>query len=390
MKVGYSKVLRAYALWLLLAGCAVNPVTGQNELALISDAEAIAIGRQQFQPAQQMQGGQLRIMPELMVYVAEVGARVARASNVNLPYEFVVLNSSTPNAWALPGGKIAINRGLLVVLENEAELAAVLAHEVAHAAARHGAKRLERAMLAQGVMAAAALGTEGSAIGQQVVGYAVRGAQLLGFKYSRDAEREADYYGMQFMARSGYSPEGAVSLQEKFVAMQGETTAQDWLSSHPTSAERVNNNRRRARELSAGFPEANQSISGAYDQAMAPLRAALPAYEAYDEASALLEVGSTAEALDAVNRALELENREAQFHGMRGAIRLAQGRYSDAITNFDRAIERDPDYFAYYLHRGAARSHQGQRSAARADLEHSMRLLPTAQAQALLQRLPNP
>ena len=86
-----------------------------------------------------MQGGAYVVDPELNRYVREVGARLARASDRALPYEFVVLNNSTPNAWALPGGKIAVNRGLLVELDNEAELAAVLGHEIVHAAARHGA-----------------------------------------------------------------------------------------------------------------------------------------------------------------------------------------------------------------------------------------------------------
>ncbi|NKB98369.1 MAG: M48 family metalloprotease [Pseudomonadales bacterium] len=372
-----------------LAGCAVNPVTGQSEIALVSDREAIAIGQQQYVPSQQMQGGQLLIAPELSAYVEEVGQRLARASGVNLPYEFVVLNNGTPNAWALPGGKIAINRGLLVALEHESELAAVLAHEIAHAAARHGAKRLERDMLTQGVLAVASIGTEGSALGQEVIGYASRGAQLLGLKYSRDAEREADFYGMQFMTDAGYSPQGAVTLQEKFVAMKGGAAAasQDWLASHPTSIERVENNRGRARELMARKPTATHFGTAEYRTALTRVTEAAPAYEAYEEASALLEVGSHDAAISSINQALSLVSDEAQFHGLRGAIRMAQKRYGDAVTNFDRAISFDPAYFAYYLHRGAAKSKQGKRSEAKQDLERSMQLLPTAQAQELLQEI---
>src|SRR5690606_7503443 len=106
--------------------------------------------------AQQMQGGRYVVDPNLSVYVNEVGQKLARASHrPNLPYEFVVLNNDVPNAWAMPGGKIAINRGLLVLLEDESQLAAVLGHEVVHAAARHSAQQqTQSTLLGVGVMAA--------------------------------------------------------------------------------------------------------------------------------------------------------------------------------------------------------------------------------------------
>lgn len=227
----------------------------------------------------------------------------------------------------------------MIELENEAERAAVLAHEIAHATAGHGAKRLERDLLTKGALAIASIGTEGSALGQEVIGYAGRGAQLLGLKYSREAEREADFYGMKLMTDAGYcSPQGAVTEQETFVAMENGSRAapRDWLTSHPTSTERVENNRLRARELMV------QRVTDA-----------ARAYEAYEEASALLAVASHDAAMSSLNGALNLLYHEAQFRGLRGAITMAQNRYGDAVTNFDRAINLDPAYFAYYLHRGA-------------------------------------
>src|SRR3989338_2723987 len=107
-------------------GCAVNPVTGQRELGFISEQRELTIGQQQYTPSQQSEGGQVTVDGELSAYVNRVGQRLAAVSDRRLPYEFVVLNNSVPNAWALPGGKIAVNRGLLIELNNEAELAAVL------------------------------------------------------------------------------------------------------------------------------------------------------------------------------------------------------------------------------------------------------------------------
>ena len=123
-------------LLLALFGCAVNPVTGKNELSFMSAQQEIAVGEKNYRPSRQSQGGDYYLNPKLQAYVAGVGRKLAAVSGQpDLPYDFVVLNNSVPNAWALPGGKIAINRGLLVYLEDESQLAAVLAHEVVHAAA---------------------------------------------------------------------------------------------------------------------------------------------------------------------------------------------------------------------------------------------------------------
>ena len=101
---------------LLASGCATNPVTGKTELTLVSEAEEIAIGQQQYLPAQQAQGGQYKVDEQLTRYVNTVVERLAAVSDRPLPYEIIVINDSTPNAWALPGGKMAINRGLLLEL----------------------------------------------------------------------------------------------------------------------------------------------------------------------------------------------------------------------------------------------------------------------------------
>jgi predicted Zn-dependent protease len=120
-----------------LVACGVNPVTGKKEIQFVSEAQELKIGEQNYSPTRQSEGGEFVVMPELTKYVSGIGAKLAAVADRKLPYEFVVLNNSVPNAWALPGGKIAVNRGLLTELKNESELAAVLGHEIVHAAARH-------------------------------------------------------------------------------------------------------------------------------------------------------------------------------------------------------------------------------------------------------------
>src|SRR5690606_10065539 len=146
-----------------LTGCTVNPVTGEKQLSLMSAEQELAVGSEHYVPSQQSQGGRYVVDPELTLYVNEVGKRLATVSDrPNLPYEFVVLNNGVPNAWALPGGKMAINRGLLVHLEDESQLAAVLGHEIVHAAARHGASQNTRNILLQAGMMAAGVAAASS------------------------------------------------------------------------------------------------------------------------------------------------------------------------------------------------------------------------------------
>ncbi|MEQ8860060.1 MAG: M48 family metalloprotease [Pseudomonadales bacterium] len=382
----------------VLLGCVENPITGERELGFVSMAQQISIGEQQYAPAQQMQGGRYQVDEALTGYVQRVGQRVADHSGVELPYEFVVLNNSVPNAWALPGGKLAINRGLLTELRNEAELAAVLGHEIVHAAGRHGAKAIERGVVSQVVMVGVAIGAANTEYAGSALGAAQMAAGLLNQKYGRDAEREADYYGTRFMARAGYDPYAAVTLQETFLRLS-EGRSSSWLeglfSSHPPSAERVANNRSLVADLRAEGFAGGEFGADAYQAALRPLRRDAQAYAAYDEARELLAGDGSGRPTEAaleqaeslLERAIAQQDREAAFHGLRGDLRLAGRSYDAAEVDYDRAIERDDGYFAYYLGRGVARARQGRQRQAEEDFSRSLGLLPTATAYSELGRL---
>jgi len=373
----------AVVLWAALSQtCTVNPVTGGRELGLVSTQQEIAIGEENYGPMQQSQGGRMVVDPALSAYVDEVGQRLVEVSDrSDLPYEFVVLNNGVPNAWALPGGKIAVNRGLLVELGSEAELAAVLGHEIVHSAARHGAQSMERGMLLQGALVATSIAASDSQYAGFIVGGAQVGAQLVNQRYGREAEREADRYGTRYMAMAGYDPAAAVDLQETFLRLS-EGRRQGWLeglfASHPPSAERVENNRELVAELRAeGFTGGELGVDR-YREQTGFLREHREAYDLMDEARQLAADDRLDEAMQRVERAREMLPEEARFHGLRGDIALAQGNYSQAVAAYDEAIRRDDGYYDYYLGRGLALSRQGDRQAARRDLEASVELLPTA------------
>ncbi len=385
MITAFRRIIATLSRYLLLAamlgvnGCSINPVTGERELSLLSTAEQIAIGEAQYLPSRQMQGGDFVADPELTAYVAGVGDRLARESDLPLPYEFVVLNSSVPNAWALPGGKIAVNRGLLLELDSEAELAAVLGHEIVHAAAGHGAQAMQRSMILQGVLLATTVAAQNSDYSDLAIGAAGLGAQLLGQRYSRNAELEADGYGLVYLAAAGYDPQAAVTLQETFVRLsEGESGG--WLAglfaSHPPSQERVDRNRATA----ASIPPGGVLEREQYLAATSALRRSQPAYEAYDEGRTALVEDRMADAVRLANEAVELVPQEALFHALLGDIDVRRNRLTAAVQHYADAIALDSQFFYHHSQKGLAHQALNQRDSAQTHLEASVSLLPTADA----------
>jgi beta-barrel assembly-enhancing protease len=375
----------------ILSSCAVNPVTGRNELSLVSEAQERAIGEQQYGPSQQSQGGEFSVDPVLSEYVNEVGQRIAAVSDAPLDYEFVVLNNSVPNAWALPGGKIAVNRGLLTELKSEAELAAVLGHEVVHAAARHGAQAMTRGTLLQGALAVGAIASQDNDFADFIVGASQLGAQLISQRYGREAELQSDEYGIRYMIAAGYDPRAAISLQETFVRLSAGQNP-GWLgglfSSHPPSEERVDNNRALVNELLPELAGRDLEIGALrYEQAMAFVHENAEAYALFDESERAIADNDLDIALLNLDAAIGMVPDEARFTGLKADIYLYQENYAEAVTAYDSAISKDGNYFDYYLGRGVTHARLGNRRQARTDLEQSSQLLPTAIAMNELGKL---
>lgn len=374
-------------LLLSIVGCAVNPVTGENQLSMYGTDWDLQTGEQYYGPLRQQQGGDFVLDTELVDYVREVGQRVAAVSDVDLPYEFNVLNSSIPNAWALPGGKISINRGLLVEMNSEAELAAVLGHEVVHAAARHGASNASRGALIQGAVilggVAVGVATESQEYASVAMMGGMLGAQALISSYSRDAERESDYYGTKYMHEAGYNPMGAVRLQQSFVRLSEGRSASSFdmlFSSHPPSQERVENNQRRAEELGRTGEIGEQR----YQRMTARLRELQPAYEAHDKGRKAMGEGNHQAALAKAEDALAMEDDEALFHALKGDALASAERYREAERAYNRAVSLDDSWFYHQLRRGMVRTELNNSNGARQDLEASLTLLPTAQGHYFL------
>lgn len=227
------------ALSFLLLSCVATGPGGKKSFVIIPVAQEVAIGQGM---AHQVDSTEKKLAdPEWQAYLNEVGTKVVHVCDrQDIDYHFTVIESDQINAFAAPGGYVYFYTGLLREMENEAEMAAVMAHEISHVVARHGAKRLQAALGA--TMAYELIfGKSDSKALQAAIGV---GMGLAFAGYSREAEREADNFGIQYMVKAGYNPQGAVTMFDKLAKLGGGGSGnifESLSSSHPETAERIAN-----------------------------------------------------------------------------------------------------------------------------------------------------
>jgi predicted Zn-dependent protease len=242
----------ASAAWLV--GCATVPETGRSQLRLIPASEEVQLGLRSFEQLKKelkiSQDAQARAMVE------RVGRALAAVAPLpDAQWEFVLFESAEANAFCLPGGKVGVYTGLLPITRDEAGLAAVLGHEVAHAVARHGAERLSHELLRQAggqVLAATISHTDPRAQQLATLAYGVSTQIGAILPYSRLHESEADYLGLLFMARAGYDPRAAIDFWQRFAEYNrthGGARIPAWLRTHPLDETRI-------QQLQQWIPEA--------------------------------------------------------------------------------------------------------------------------------------
>jgi len=245
----------AAALLAALAACATNPVTGEREFSLMSEAQEIEIGQQMDVEVRREMG--LYDDPALQAYVQDIGARLARASErPNLPWQFAVVDAPAVNAFALPGGFIYLTRGILPFLDNEAQLAGVLGHEIGHVTARHSAQQYTRATSTGiGVTLLSIFVPEA----RPFQGLAETAFGVLFLKYGRDDELQADRLGVGYAAAGGWDPSGVAGMLTTLSRLDEASGSRkgvpNWLTTHPAPADRVE-------EIQPVISEASARVGG--------------------------------------------------------------------------------------------------------------------------------
>src|ERR1041384_3188396 len=233
------------ALALFAEACSTVPVTGRRELNFVSAQQEMQLGLTSFDELKK----QTRISadPAANAMVQRVGRRIAAVAGKDLPdaqWEFVVFDSPEANAFCLPGGKVGVYKGILPIAKDEAGLATVLGHEIAHAAAHHGAERMSEQMVLQtGGQAVGALTSSDPRMQSLATTAFGLGGQLgRTLPHSRKQESEADHIGLIYMAKAGYNPQEAVNFWQRFAAFNqqsGGKSTPAFLSTHPVDSKRI-------------------------------------------------------------------------------------------------------------------------------------------------------
>ena len=247
-----KKIFILLAMVMIIDGCARVPLSGRRQLSIIGNSEILPMSYDQY--SQVMAESKVVTQTPQGQQVVQVGNRIAKAVEVYLneqgyadqlegyAWEFNLIESDQINAWAMPGGKIAFYTGIMPITQNEAGIAVIMGHEVAHAIANHARERMSQGLVANGLLGGlqVAMGQNPSltqTLFLQAVGY---GGQVGMLKFSRDQELEADELGLTFMAIAGYDPREAPRFWERMEAQAGGgARPPEFLSTHPGPNRRI-------------------------------------------------------------------------------------------------------------------------------------------------------
>ena len=386
----------------LLSGCAVDPVTGKKQFMIMSESEEISLDKKQSPLQFSTDYGPLQDQ-KLNRYISQIGQELSsRSHRPHMPFTFRGVNASYINAYAFPGGSIAVTRGILGELENEAELAALLGHEIGHVCARHTAEQSGKGMLSSLLLTGASVATSAAGYGgaaDLVQNFGQLGAGALLAHYSRDNEREADALGMEYMARTGYNPSGMVGLME--ILLQNNkhkpSAVEVMFSTHPMSDERLAwakeaaeekystlhtapVHRERFMDMTASVRKNKTAISlmqkgatamakGEYGSAEQTLQKVLQ--QMPDDYTALVMMGKCQFALENTQKAVQYSRRaaqiypqEAQAHLLIGVSEIVNHHYDQAyqhLSTFDTLLPGNPEITFF---QGVAKEGMGKRQEA--------------------------
>jgi metalloendopeptidase OMA1, mitochondrial len=228
----------------LFSGCVTTPISERQALVLIPFDEEVALGEEAYRDI--LKKEKLSLDGQLIALVERVGRQLAAVSPMpNLKWEFTLIESPQKNAFALPGGKVAIYSGILPICANEAGLAAVMGHEIAHAVARHGAQRISRSLILTGLLATTSISLSNNENREAIMGALGVGTAVgLTLPFSRSNESEADEIGLMLMATAGYDPREAERFWGRFNKMKRGSSPPEFLSTHPADATRIEDIRR--------------------------------------------------------------------------------------------------------------------------------------------------
>lgn len=362
----------------VLIGCATNPVTGKSQLMLVSEDQEIMMDKKQSIYQFSSDYGPLQDNA-LNHYIDQTGKKIAaKTHRPNMPYSFRGVNAVYANAYAFPGGSIAVTRGMLIELENEAELAALLGHEIGHVNARHTAEQMSKSMITNAIVGgvAAYAGTQSYGLGQLASQLGMLGSGALLASYSRDNEREADALGLEYMVHAGYNPNGFVELIDvlRHMSKHKSSAIELMFSSHPMSSERYRTAVESVKKYR--YAEKYPFYRERYMDHTVKLRAIKGAIETMQKGSRAMTADQYGEAETYFKTALKQAPDDYAGLVMMSQCQLAQKKYNDAklfAETAERVYPQEPQ--AYYL-AGFSKIKLRNFSSAYEDFKHYENMLP--------------
>ncbi len=361
------------------SGCATNPVTGRKQLMFISEQNEIAMD-QKWAPHQFSADYGAVQNSGINQYVSGIGMRMAKMTHrPQMPYNFRVLNTVVVNGYTFPAGSVGLARGLMISMDNEAELAAVLGHELAHVNHRHSSSRQTKGLLAAGAVIAMAayLEYEESEYTELSAGLGAIGANLLLSRYSREHEREADSTGTRYMVSSAYPAQGMSELMEVFLRLKRkEPSVVDLLfATHPLSKERYRVARERAKTV---YPQSSEFKRGRerYMDNIASLRAMEGVIRKLQDGEAFMRKGKYDEAEDSFKAALKQEPDDYAGLMLMAKCQIAKEQYKNAVRFSVLARQSYPGEPQAHHISGIANLNSGEYSEAFQQFSEYERLLP--------------
>lgn len=358
-------LVAALFLWTpILTGCATNPVTGRQELRLVSDRTANDMGKRAYPQIRQEWGGDFND-PELADYISKVGHKLAKMSqSPRLPYRFKVTNSSALNAVTLPGGKIFITRGLLAEMENEAQLAAVLGHEIGHAVARHGQKAMTWDIVMQtAVIIAASAADSNRTADRTAIEAGMVAANLIRLGYSRKQELQADELGIDYMLKAGYHSDGAIQLQEILAKKEKKNRLllASLMRSHPVSEARLSHVKWYAYSHEPGtakYRKGDGFFERRFKEKTKKARRVTKASVHHETALNYFKEKRKELAIEEIEKAIAIAPDYAEFYIFKGDVAASQNDFSAAETAYRKAAEVEPEYYKPHSRLGSLAARQ--------------------------------
>lgn len=378
-----NRITRRQALWLLgagaasLSGCATSPVTGKSILVGMSEAQEVQTDAQ-VAPHQFSQDLGAIQDESVNRYVADIGQRMGLLTHrPQMPYSYRVLNANYVNAYTFPGGAMGVTRGILADLDDEAQLAALLGHELGHVNARHAAQRQGQNLVAQAALAGLNVAAQNSDWGGLMSMGGQIGASALLAGYSREHEREADALGQEYLVKAGYPATGMVRLHQLLVSEEkaAPSLLQTMFSTHPMSRERM--------DAAQAAADSRYRISNSLDarrerfmDSTASLRRIRPTIDACKNGETAMATKQYAKTQAEFQSALAKTPRDYASNLRMAQCLQAQGQTAKAVSYADNAREIYPQEAQAYKLAGVLALQQRDAGRAYQNLDRFDRLLP--------------